>query len=110
MSAGCTNDHTGASSASVVVKMGRHESWSACHCCCKMLWFLFVFAFILGAIAMLVMGALCYSDSASAYAYCTTIGAAGRLGLIVAGAVLLAIMLLVFIIHCLCCIVTCGNC
>lgn len=65
---------------------------------------------IAGCIIMIIMGGLCYGDNAASYAYCASIGNAGRLGLVVAGAVVLAILTISFILHCLCCILTCGKC
>lgn len=61
---------------------------------------------------MLVLGGLCYTQQGSfgAASYCLAIGPAGALGLTIAGAILCAIIIVYSVIHCLCCVVTCGIC
>ncbi len=91
--------------------MGKnHEKWSVLTCPCKFLVFLFVFTFWAGAIAMLALGGLCYTQRGVGYEYCVAIGDPGRAGLVIAGSLLLFLGIVYLVVHIFCCIVTCGVC
>lgn len=75
--------------------------------CLKVLLFILLLLLICGAIALIVLGALCLTGTApqGVPQYCANIPYGGYLGLLIAGAVVAGIMLLVILCCCcLCCL------